>query len=88
METKTKHTSGDWTVRNHTHGRLKICPEPGVTLAIVFRDEDADLIARAPKMDSALRVIRERLGIRNDFCPIGIALELEPIIRAALRTQS
>lgn len=34
---------------------------------------------------NALKTVRDRLGIRQDFCPLGIALELEPVIRNALK---
>lgn len=34
---------------------------------------------------AALRTISVALGIRRDFCPLGVALELEPIIKGALK---
>ena len=40
---------------------------------------------RAELVD-ALKAVAKRLGIRRDFCPLGIALELEPIIRSALKS--
>ena len=33
----------------------------------------------------ALVTVRDHLGIRKDFCPLGVALELEPTINAALK---
>jgi hypothetical protein len=37
------------------------------------------------EMLAALLAVRERLGIRDDFVPLGAALDLAPIIDAAIR---
>lgn len=34
--------------------------------------------------ETALQVIRAKLGIRDDFVPLGIALELAPILKSAM----
>lgn len=43
-----------------------------------LQDINADLLA-------ALEACKKELGIRDDFCPLGPALVLAPIIRAAIK---
>ena len=44
----------------------------------------AKLFAASPTMLAALLAVRDGLGIRKDFVPLGPALELAPIINAAI----
>ncbi|MGI9507293.1 MAG: hypothetical protein ACR2RE_29985 [Geminicoccaceae bacterium] len=45
---------------------------------------DAHLIAAAPDLFNALEACAEVLGIRDDFVPLGPAVDIAPIIRAAI----
>jgi hypothetical protein len=45
---------------------------------------NARLIAAAPELLAALMLVRDKLGIRKEFVPLGVAVEVAPAIQAAI----
>ena len=58
-------------------GFLDVTPEEA-------REATARVVEAAGRMYGALDRIRDELGIRDDFVPLGIAVDMAPIIEGAL----
>lgn len=63
-------------------------PKDGSNFPFGSKEADAAFIVRAvnshEELVAALEACRDTLGIRDDFVPLGPAIELAPVIRAAL----